>query len=170
MVMKTKNNKKVEINKEIKKNKSGKLLAGMLVLVGVVSIGVYSIASAYQGNYTKKGPNYSVERYAIMKKAFENNDYETWRTEMEIFLKSTDRKVRVLEVINKDNFAKFAEVHKLAEEGKYAEADAIRKELGLRTRDGKGFRNHRRQGKNRGQNRGGHFTDIDGDGQCDNLK
>ena len=38
---------------------------------------------------------------------------------------------RVSQIITQDNFAKFAEIHKLVEQGKYAEADAIRQELGL---------------------------------------
>ncbi len=69
-------------------------------------------------------------------------------------------------------------------EGKIAEADEIRKELGLRTSDGermgagygKGDKEGRGQGQgrmnneNRGQNQGGNFVDANGDGSCDNLK
>ena len=42
--------------------KSKKILIGMLALVGVVSVGAYS-TNAYQGDYTKHGPNYTEERH-----------------------------------------------------------------------------------------------------------
>lgn len=88
-----------------------------------------SSAFAYQGDYTKKGPNYTTERHTIMQNAFTSNNYETWKAEME----KTNSGKRILSVINKDNFAKFAEANKLGLEGKTAEADKIRAELGLRT-------------------------------------
>jgi len=52
----------------------------------------------------------------------------------------------VTKVINKDNFAKFAQIHKLTEEGKIAEANALRAELGLH--------NGQRQGKGMGRGMG----------------
>lgn len=100
---------------------------------------------AYQGDYSKKGPNYTTERHTIMQKAFSSNNYEAWKVEME----KTNSGKRILSVINKDNFAKFAEANKLGLEGKTAEADKIRAELGLRTSTsgslGKG--NCQRQGR-----------------------
>lgn len=108
---------------------SNKTLVGAAALVAVILAGAYSFSSAYQGDYTKKGPNYTEERHEAMQKAFENNDYNAWKEQM-------NGRGRVSEVINEENFAKFAEAHRLAEEGKYEEADQIRKELGLRTRDG----------------------------------
>ncbi len=151
---------------------SNKTLVGVAALVAVILAGAYSFSSAYQGDYTKKGPNYSEERHEAMQKAFENNDYNAWKEQM-------NGRGRVSEVINEENFAKFAEAHRLADEGKYDEADQIREELGLRTRDGKrmgagyGNRDGRGHGRmnneDRGQNRGGNFVDADGDGTCDNL-
>ena len=101
--------------------------------IGIISasIGVANVF-AYQGDYTKQGPNYTAERHAIMQNAFTTNNYEIWKTEME----KTNLGKRVLSVINKDNFAKFAEANKLAQQGKIAEADKIREELGLRTSTG----------------------------------
>jgi hypothetical protein len=59
-------------------------------------------------------------------------------------------KGRIAQVINESNFSQFAEAHRLAQEGKYDEADAIRQELGLRTRNGEkvgaGFRQGGGQG------------------------
>ena len=84
-----------------------------------------------------------------------------------------------MDVVTEENFSKFAEAHKLGTEGKTAEADAIRTELGLRTSNGEKGGYGRGQGKgneqggkgeNRGQNQGGNFTDANGDGNCDNLK
>ena len=88
-------------------------------------------ASAYQGNINTKGPNYTEERHAAMEKAFENNDYDAWKNLMQ-------GRGRVTQIVTKDNFAKFAQVHKLEEEGKVQEAQKIREELGLGLRNGTG--------------------------------
>ncbi len=96
---------------------------------------VWSIAKptfAYQGDPVKRGPNCNPERHEAMIKAFEDNDYEAWKKQMQ-------GRGRVVQVINKDNFAKFAQAHKLAEEGKFAEAQAIRAEFGLGLRNGQGW-------------------------------
>ncbi len=165
------------MRKNNKRILSKKKLIGALALAGVASAGVYSAANAYQGDYSKKGPNYSEERHAIMMTAFENNDYEAWKAEME----KNSRRGRVMDVINKDNFAKFAEAHRLGIAGDKEGADKIRAELGLRTSngergghgygkgEGKGNGEGRRNGEHRGENRGGHFEDKDGDGYCDHL-
>jgi hypothetical protein len=156
---------------------SNKALIGTSALVAVILAGAYSSSSAYQGDYSQKGPNYSDERHEIMEEAFENNNYNTWKDQM------NDRG-RVKDVVTEENFSKFAEAHRLGLEGKIAEADEIRKELGLRTSDGermgagygKGDKEGRGQGQgrmnneNRGQNQGGNFVDANGDGSCDNLK
>lgn len=111
-----------------------KLLYGFSALALMAAAGtiVAGQALAYQGDYTKRGPNYTPERHEAMEKAFDNNDYDAWKNLMQ-------GKGRVTQVITKDNFAKFAQAHKLAEQGKTAEADAIRKDLGLRMRDGRGM-------------------------------
>jgi len=101
--------------------------------------------SAYQGDYAQKGPDCDSEKHEAMEKAFENNDYQAWTGLME-------GKGRVTQVITEDNFARFAEAHRLAEEGNYDAADAIRQELGLRTRDGEKVGAGYKQGN--GQDRG----------------
>lgn len=109
----------------------------MLGLVGVATLALGAlvilpnISQAYRGDATVKGPNYTVERHDAMEKAFNNNDFTAWQ-------KLMTGRGRVTQVVNKDNFAKFAEIHKLTEAGKTVEAQKIRTELGLGLRDGKG--------------------------------
>jgi hypothetical protein len=88
-------------------------------------------AFAYKGDPNKMGPNYTEERHEKMEKAFENKDYSAWSKLME-------GKGRVTQVINAQNFAKLAEAHELAEQGKTAEAYKIRTELGLGLQNGSG--------------------------------
>jgi len=118
------------INRKIILTVVGLSAVGAMVLAGTDS------ASAFRGDATKVGPNYSVERHEAMQKALAASDYEAWKALM-------GDKGRVTEVITKDNFAKFVEAYKLAEQGKYAEAEAIRKELklgvGIGRKAGMGF-------------------------------
>ena len=94
------------------------------------------LAGAYRGDPSVQGPDCSAERHEIMTEAFENNDYHTWKEQMQ-------GKGRVSQVVNEGNFARFAQAHKLAEEGKLDEAKAIRQELGL----GLGLKNGSGQGR-----------------------
>lgn len=86
---------------------------------------------AYREDSTAKGPNYTAERHAAMLKAFQDKDYTAWRNLMQ-------NKGRVTEFITEANFARFAEAHALALEGKTAEAQKIRQELGLGLANGMG--------------------------------
>lgn len=108
-----------------------KLGFGVLALVlGIATLSAGS-AFAYKGDPTVKGPNYSAERHEEMLKAFENKDYTAWKNLME-------NRGRVTQVINETNFAKFAEARNLALQGKTAEAQKIRQELGLGLNNGAG--------------------------------
>lgn len=102
---------------------SGILLGGLVLLSGQ--------ALAYKGDPAVQGPYYSQERHEAMTDAFESNDYASWKELM-------GNKGRVTQLINEENFSLFAEAHKLALEGKTDEAKAIREELGLGLRNGKG--------------------------------
>lgn len=93
--------------------------------------GSAAAAQAYQGDPSVKGPNYSEERHTAMEQAFANNDYAAWKDLMQ-------GRGRVTQVINQDNFARFAEAHRLAENGDLAGAQKIRTELGLGLRNGSG--------------------------------
>jgi len=98
-------------------------------------------ALAYRGDPTAMGPNYSTERHETMIEAFENNDYDAWVQNMQ-------GKGRVAQVITEENFARFAEMHKLMLEGKIEEANAIRTELGLGLQNGTGSRQGQGYGRN----------------------
>lgn len=110
------------------KNRNKIIMSGLLALT--LGLGISTSVFAYQGDYTKKGPNYSQAFESQMTKVMTNVDYEGWKALVK------DKVGRVDEVITKDNFPKFAEAWKLAKEGKIKEANTIRKELGLRTSDG----------------------------------
>lgn len=108
------------------------LLASALCVAGIASAGIIAFpAFAYRGDASQMGPNYTPERHEAMEKAFETNNYEAWKSLM-------TGKGRVTEVVNQDNFSKFAEMHKLKEEGKTEESNKIRAELGLGQGQGKG--------------------------------
>ena len=86
---------------------------------------------AYRGDPNVQGPNYSPERHEAMEKAFENKDYNAWKNLMQ-------GRGRVTQVVTEQNFARFAEAHELAEQGKIQEANQIRQELGLGLHNGSG--------------------------------
>ena len=113
------------------------VLGGLIILPGV--------ADAYRGDPGVEGPDCTEERHQEMEQAFETNDYEAWTNLMQ-------GKGKVTQVVNEDNFARFAEAHRLAEEGKMDEAKQIREELGLGLGDG--ARNGSGQKDGRGQRRG----------------
>ncbi|MDZ7611730.1 MAG: hypothetical protein U5L10_03120 [Candidatus Moranbacteria bacterium] len=129
----------MKLNKKI-------VLSSLLGGAAVISAGwLASSADAYRGDYDQKGPNCTEERHEQMEQAFQNRDYQAWQEAM-------NGKGRVAQVVNEENFAKFAQARSLAQEGKYEEADEIREELGLRTKNGeslgKGFRNGNGDGRN----------------------
>jgi hypothetical protein len=105
-------------------------LGALVITLGVVGAGM-STAFAYKGDPAVKGPNYSVERHDAVVKAFENKDYNAWKNLMQ-------GKGKVSQVVNKDNFAKFAEAHQLSLQGKTTEAQKVRQDLGLGLQHGSG--------------------------------
>jgi len=100
-----------------------------LVLGGLFAIP--NAVDAYRGDPSVKGPDYTEERHQEMKQAFRNNNYEAWKNLMQ-------GKGRVAQLVDEDNFARFAEAHRLAEEGNPDGAKQIRQELGLGLRNGSG--------------------------------
>jgi len=133
----------------------------ILALIGVSTLALGAIVlspvstEAYRGDINVKGPNYTVERHEAMEKAFENKDFTAWQKLME-------GRGRVTEVINKDNFAKFAEIHQLLEDGKKDEANKLRAELGLGLQNGMG------QGQGKGMGQGQHKGMGQGMGRMNN--
>jgi hypothetical protein len=126
-------------------NKKRSTLVGLGALALVLGVGgaMATTADAYKGDPAVKGPNYSIERHTAMEKAFETKDYTAWKELM-------SGKGKVIEIINEDNFTKFAEAHELAEKGDKIGAAKIRAELGLGLKDGSGQRNGAGRGMNRG--------------------
>jgi len=111
-------------------NKKSILLGVIAVVLGGFIMS-QNVVEAYKGDPNVKGPNYTAQRHEAMTKAFENKDYNAWKNLMQ-------NRGRANQVINKDNFAQFAQAHKLALEGKTAEANKIRAELGLGLQNGSG--------------------------------
>ncbi|VVA44336.1 conserved exported hypothetical protein [Candidatus Roizmanbacteria bacterium] len=118
--------------------KGGKNMNKTILTLGLTALvigGLFALpkaTSAYRGDPTVKGPNYTEERHSAMEKAFESNDYNAWKNLM-------NGRGRVTQVINKDNFARFAKIHELVEDGKTDEANKIRTELGLGLQNGNGY-------------------------------
>jgi hypothetical protein len=117
-------------------------LAALALTVGILGASAAS-TSAYQGGQIVTCSNYSAERHEAIENAFENDDYDAWKDLMQ-------GRGRVLEVINEDNFSDFAKVHELMEEGRVAEAQEIRQELGLGFQNGFGNRMSRGMGRGMG--------------------
>ena len=106
----------------------------LLGLAGLALVGAMVAPKAilaYKGDPNVQGPNYTVARHEAMEKAFEIGDYNAWKGLM-------NGQGRVSQVVNAQNFSRFAEAHELAEQGKIAEAKAIRSELGLGNGSGRG--------------------------------
>jgi hypothetical protein len=122
-----------------------KILTGisLLTLAGMM---IVPVTNAYRGDTNVQGPNYSAERHEAMTNAFENQNYNEWKNQMQ-------GRGRVTEVVNEKNFAKFAQAHKLMLEGKTEEANQIRQELGLGLHDGSGYGSGQHDGQGYGRNK-----------------
>lgn len=117
--------------KEMKINMNKKIILSGLTALVISGVLVAPAVEAYRGDPNVQGPNYSPERHEQMTKAFQSNDYNAWKELM-------NGRGRVTQVVNKDNFAKFAQAHKLMLEGKKDEAAKVRAELGLGLQNGSG--------------------------------
>lgn len=131
------------LGKEVKKMSKKTILLGAMALVLGGLVITPTSALAYQGNPSVTGPNCTSETHDAIQQAIENGDYNTWKELM-------NGRGRITEAITEDNFAKFAEAYKLAQEGKTDEANTIRQELGLGLGNRFGSTNTGNQGQNRG--------------------
>ena len=98
-------------------------MGGLLALT--LGLGVSGSAFAYQDEFLKKSPSYNQAFESQMTRVMMNQDYESWR---QLVLNETGN---IDPLITKDNFPKFVEAWRLANEGKIKEANTIRRELGL---------------------------------------
>lgn len=108
------------------------LLGAAALILGAATLLPQTVL-AYKGDPNVQGPNYTPERHQAMTEAFANKDYNAWKALMEG--KGVARR------ITEENFAKFAQAHELALQGKTSEANAIRAELGLGQGNGQGRMN-----------------------------
>jgi hypothetical protein len=121
---------------------------GMFALMVVGMLFSTGIASAYRGDYSVKGPNYTEERHIAMENAFDSLDYEAWKE----IMTEKGRYPRVVEVVTEENFETFVKAHRAGESGDYETAAVLREELGLNNgngpKDGTGYgKNRANQGK-----------------------
>ena len=96
------------------------IIATMALLI---TTGIVSIASAYQGDPNTQGPDYSAERHDAMIIIFENKNYEAW--------KELVGNRPIVEKVSAENFEKFIEARQLTQDGKIEEANKLRQELNL---------------------------------------
>ena len=94
-------------------------------MVLVLGLGISGRAFAYQGDFTKNGPNYTPDFEAQITDALTHKDYQEWKNLVEDKIGTVDS------AITQDNFDKFTQAWELAKEGKIKEANAIRRELEL---------------------------------------
>ena len=120
---------------------------GMMALFIVGMVLSAGAVSAYRGDYSVEGPNYTPERHEEMQQAFEETDYDAWYK----LMTEDGRHPRVVDVVTEDNFDLFIQAHEAGKSGDLETAKAIRAELGLNNgmgpKDGTGFR----QGRGSGQ-------------------
>jgi hypothetical protein len=146
-------------------NMKNKILAtfGALFLIGVVSLmGVW----AYRGDPQASGPNYDATVQLQLEAAMADGNYDAWikiRQDNNLPMNG-----KVFQVINKDNFNKFVELHNANLAGDTAKADAIRAELGLGQGQMKRGSDNMGATKSSGNGqRTQRFVDADKDGICD---
>lgn len=124
------------------------LLASILGLL-VTTVAVSSVASADELGAKFRGMNMDPAKLEEMQEqrqelhdAIESGDYDAWKA-------IVDSRPRITDYINEDNFAQFAQMHSLRQEGDFEGAQAIREELGLP--DKGGFGKGHRMGRHFGQ-------------------
>jgi hypothetical protein len=135
----------------LKKGKRVKNMSKKLILLGATALVISgfilnpAITEAYRGGPNTQGSNCTGERHEAMEQAFKNNDYNVWK-------ELVSGEGRITQIISEENFARFAEAHRLAEEGRLDEASQIRQELGfgLGNRHGDGL-DQGNQGENMGR-------------------
>lgn len=157
----------------MKKQKSKKISLTVFAILVISLIGTIGIASAYRGDINEQGPNFDSDIHDQMVGVFENYDYNTWKGLME----ENRHEVRILEVINKDNFQTFADSHNAALEGDFETANRLREELNLHNganpkygtgRMIKSQGKYLEKGKGHSMNHQNQFIDKNNDGLCDN--
>jgi len=119
-----------------------KLIYGLLGLLIVGAIFSTGLVSAFRGDYSIKGPNYSEDREIAMNKSFDNLDYDAWYS----LMTEDGRHPHVVDVITEDNFKVFVQIHEAMANGDEETASNLRSMLGLGSgsHSGHGFHNQMR--------------------------
>ena len=94
---------------------------GILLASGIAAV------SAYRGDPTSVGPNYSEERHNQMTQAFETNNYNLWSE----LMNALSGKHRVTEKVNEENFNTFSQAHMAMIGGNTNTANELRASIGL---------------------------------------
>lgn len=98
-------------------------IGALTIVFGVASL-FSNTAMAYQTNASDGDKVHSQKQPEITRQIIKNNDYSRWKEIMK-------ERNKAPELINEANFAKLAKIHELMEQGKIAEAQKIRQDLGL---------------------------------------
>ncbi|HIH24452.1 TPA: hypothetical protein HA251_05440 [Candidatus Woesearchaeota archaeon] len=162
----------------------------ILFLTGSVALA----AGYHSGGANVQGANYNAQAHEQLESAIEARDYDAWlkvRQEYNLPMRG-----KIFQVINKDNFGLYADLHAANEAGDLERAAAIRTELGVGTGRGSGQGGRMQGAGQHSCNQAGHsgmqsgmyrsgscgmhprgagytgpgFVDVNGDGLCDRLK
>lgn len=135
----------------------------------IVSVATFAgITYAYKGDPTVQGPNYDAAVHEQLEAAIDAGDYNAWlqiRKDNNLPMNG-----KIFQVINEDNFDKYAELHKAALAGDTETVNAIRAELGLgqgSMKQGSGRMSGSGTGSGNRQGTGQNFIDANNDGICD---
>ena len=96
-------------------------------VMGIVLFAGIAAVSAYRGDPTSVGPNYSDERHNQMTQAFETNNYGLWSQLMDTIF----GKHRVTERVNEENFNTFSQAHTAMMNGDIDSANELKASIGL---------------------------------------
>ena len=106
-----------------------KTILGFFTIFLISTIALMGITYAYRENPSDLSPNYSSEVHEQLKVAIESGDYNEWlRIREENDLPTHGR---MFQVISKDNFAKYRDLHNANLAGDIDTANSIKAELGL---------------------------------------
>lgn len=119
--------------------KKAKTMFGFMAILVIGLIATSSLVSAYRGDYSTQGSEFSDERHEAMDAAMDSLDYDAWYE----LMTENGRHPRVVDLVTEENFETFVEAHEAGKNGDFSLAKTIRAQLGLNNgvgpRDGTGF-------------------------------
>ncbi|HOI18506.1 MAG TPA: hypothetical protein PLX15_01435 [Candidatus Woesearchaeota archaeon] len=124
-----KKNMKINANSQIKNNLKQKAIFGIILTTLMISLTIAGFTYAQIGSPKENNPNYDQVVHDQLIEAIKSNDYEQWIKIREENNLPTHGKM--FQVINKDNFEKYKELHNANLQGDFETANNLKKELGL---------------------------------------